>query len=243
MRRALLAPLATVALAGAAVGMAPPAAAVPSCFGRPATIVGTAGADHIAGTSGPDVIAGLGGGDVIGGFRAADRICGGPGADDIDGGGGNDRIAGGAGNDVLSGDTGDDIIRGNRGQDYASFSGGNGVTANLLSGHAVGQGSDTLQTIENLLGSSQPDQLTGDDAQNVFFAGGGGDLLQGRDAHDELVGQDGPDHIGGNGGPDFLFGNADDDELIGGAGQDEAFGGPHVNGDVCDAEGETGCEF
>jgi len=77
-----------------------------TCFGKPATIVGTPGDDTIVGTPGPDVIAGLGGDDVIDGKGGRDLICGGPGADTLDGGAGGDSLDGGAGRDICVQGTG-----------------------------------------------------------------------------------------------------------------------------------------
>ena len=71
----------------------------PSCGGRRATLVGTAGRDTLRGTSGRDVIAGLGGNDVIEGRGGNDVLCGGAGRDTIRGGGGRDTIRGGPGRD------------------------------------------------------------------------------------------------------------------------------------------------
>ncbi|HWI44364.1 MAG TPA: lipase family protein [Nocardioides sp.] len=92
-------------------------AATPTCEGRPATIVGTAGRDRLLGTAGNDVIVGLGGGDTIRGRGGKDRICGRGGADRIRGGSGADRIRGGRGNDVIRGGPGKDRIRGGPGRD------------------------------------------------------------------------------------------------------------------------------
>ena len=78
-------------------------AAVPSCRGRPATIVGTDRNDRIKGGPGPDVIAGLGGDDVIRGEQGNDVLCGGYGDDELVGVAGNDRLSGGPGNDGLFG--------------------------------------------------------------------------------------------------------------------------------------------
>ena len=97
----------------------------PLCFGVPATIVGTAGADTLAGTPAADVIAGLGGNDTINGLGGDDRICGGAGADLLIGGGGNDRIRGGGGADILRGTLGDDRLAGGVGTDLAN--GGRGT--------------------------------------------------------------------------------------------------------------------
>ncbi len=75
----------------------------PRCNGRPATIVGTSGADVIRGTAGNDVIVARGGKDVIRGRGGNDIICG---------GGGGDRIIGGPGRDTCFGEKGRDRIRG-----------------------------------------------------------------------------------------------------------------------------------
>src|SRR3954454_23757289 len=55
-----------------------------TCFGLPATIVGTEGDDVLVGTPGPDVIVGLGGNDDITPQRGDDLVCAGD---------GNDRVA------------------------------------------------------------------------------------------------------------------------------------------------------
>ncbi|GAA0626621.1 hypothetical protein GCM10009547_32640 [Sporichthya brevicatena] len=89
------------------VTFVPPAAAqessvpegTPQCAGKPATMVGTPGADRIVGTPGDDVIVGRGGDD------------------EIDGKGGRDILCGGAGNDTLRGGPGDDVIIGGPGRD------------------------------------------------------------------------------------------------------------------------------
>ena len=67
----------------------------PTCHGRVATIVGTAGDDQLVGTDGPDVIVGLAGNDRIWAARGNDLVCGGPGADDLTGGRGDDALHGG----------------------------------------------------------------------------------------------------------------------------------------------------
>jgi len=122
------------------------AASPPLCRGRPATIVGTPGDDHLVGTAGADVIAGLGGDDTIDGGNGRDLICGGdgddrllggPGADVLLGGEGADILSGGGGADRLVGGPGDDELAGERGGD--ALFGGPG--ADLLFG---GGGADRL---------------------------------------------------------------------------------------------------
>jgi uncharacterized repeat protein (TIGR01451 family) len=110
-------------------------AAVPSCRGTAATIVGTPGPDRLLGTGGRDVIVGLagsdaifglagrdlicagGGGDRVNAGSAADRVFAGAGADRVKGRGGPDLLAGNANADVLAGNAGDDRLRGGRGFD------------------------------------------------------------------------------------------------------------------------------
>jgi len=130
-------PLLTAALTAGA-GYIPSAsageAAVPRCFGRDATIVGTSDADHLRGTDLVDVIVGLGGDDTIK-ASSGDYVCGGPGSDTITGGLGsqslaggrgedsieagadNDRILGGGGNDTLEAGRGHDSVEGGAGDD------------------------------------------------------------------------------------------------------------------------------
>jgi uncharacterized delta-60 repeat protein len=89
----------------------------PTCGGRTATIVGTAGADHLKGTKKADVIVGLGGNDTIKGLGGNDLICAGAGADKAFGGAGVDRILGEGGNDQIYGGPGADALLGQAGAD------------------------------------------------------------------------------------------------------------------------------
>lgn len=76
----------------------------PACFGRTATIVGTAGRDVLTGTSQSDVIVTLEGRDIVSGGPGNDLICGGDGSDGLSGQAGDDRIrGGGAGDDITGG--------------------------------------------------------------------------------------------------------------------------------------------
>jgi hypothetical protein len=102
-------------------------AAPPTCAGRPATIVGTAGADTLVGTPGADVIVAGGGRDTVRALRGADAVCAGGGRDRVSGGTGADRLNGGGSRDRLSGGRGRDRIRGGRGVDTCA--GGAGTDA------------------------------------------------------------------------------------------------------------------
>jgi uncharacterized delta-60 repeat protein len=76
---------------------------VPSCAGKQATIVGTAGRDTIRGTPRADVIAALGGNDRVLARGGKDIVCGGRGRDLLSGGAGRDRLAGGPQRDTCIG--------------------------------------------------------------------------------------------------------------------------------------------
>ncbi len=96
---------------------APPAQAAPTCLGHTATIVGTAGRDHLVGTEHRDVIVGLGGADRIEGRGGSDLVCAGGGSDVVQGEDGADLLDGGRGADYLVGGAGDDLLLGGDGND------------------------------------------------------------------------------------------------------------------------------
>jgi CSLREA domain-containing protein len=98
------------------------------CLGRPATIVGTSGADDLSGGLGRDVFLGLGGNDEFQGSLDIDRACGGNGDDRLIGGPGDDRLTGSRGRDVLLGEGGNDILNGGLGADVCRGGAGQDVT-------------------------------------------------------------------------------------------------------------------
>jgi Ca2+-binding RTX toxin-like protein len=83
--------------------------------------------------------------------------------------------------DLLRGGAGDDTVDGGAGTgDLASFSTSlGGVTAELTSGSASGDGTDDLTGIEALEGSPFDDHLTGNNADNHFAGLAGNDTLEG----------------------------------------------------------------
>jgi hypothetical protein len=91
----------------------------PTCKGKPATIVGTAGSDVRTGSRGRDVIVGLGGNDRLSGLAGNDLICGGAGKDNLSGGKNNDKLYGQKGKDKLRGKAGKDLCVGGPGEDTA----------------------------------------------------------------------------------------------------------------------------
>jgi Ca2+-binding RTX toxin-like protein len=102
--------------------------------------------------------------------ETADHVLdGGLGDDTLTGGAGDDNLYGGAGADTLHGDAGEDTIHGGLGTDTVNYSSGpNRVTVTLDDGGdgtaTDGYGdTDTLSSIENIVGSSKSDEfyLTG----------------------------------------------------------------------------------
>ena len=89
----------------------------PTCFGKPATILGDASDEDLVGTEAADVIIAAGGDDSIHGLGGHDVLCGGAGRDRIDGGSGGDDLLGFGGRDVLLGGSGNDALNGGWGKD------------------------------------------------------------------------------------------------------------------------------
>jgi Ca2+-binding RTX toxin-like protein len=177
------------------------------------TITGTQGNDSLTGTPGPDVICGLAG------------------RDRIDGNGGGDTLLGGSGNDLLTGGGGNDALDGGDGVDAAAFrTAPNGVTVNLLTNSASGQGADSLTGIERVVGSRFADLITGNEAVNGLSAGGGGDEVHGKSGNDNVNGGSGNDTLTGEEGNDRLDGSTGTDSLTGGPGTDSCINGETTSG-------------
>lgn len=161
-------------------------------------ITGTLAINKLTGTVGNDYIDGLAG------------------ADEIKGGAGNDRLIGGAGNDQVQGQAGNDTLVATVGDGNDDYLGGAGVdtydlsmtsaaaTVNLQTGRASSAetGSDRINEIENVIGST------------------GGDTLRGDGMANQISGLNGNDFLWGGGGNDILIGGAGDDTISGGAGLD-----------------------
>jgi Ca2+-binding RTX toxin-like protein len=103
----------------------------------------------------------------------------------------NNVLYAGAGNNVLDGGSGIDTVS------YAyGLAGTSGVTVSLAVGTAQatgGSGSDTLTSIENLIGSAYADRLTGNTGANSLGGGAGNDTFDGGAGSDTLAGGDGSD--------------------------------------------------
>ena len=256
----------TVAVASGgilAMLVAPVAHSAPTCEGHTVTIVGTPGDDVITGTASGDVIHGLAGDDTISGGDLTDFICGGRGRDSLGGfdqqgtddgwgnilsGGESDDALRGSFQDRLIGGPGDDLMQGRRAHaDYSSAAGP--ITVELVrgSGHASGEGTDTLMGIVQFSGSAFDDSMTG--TPDAFGLGGndeitlptGGEFVNGGEGNDTITvigGLEGPAQGGpgndimfgreldGNGGNDLLIAPDEGGDLQGSEGQDILKGGP-----------------
>ncbi len=182
-------------------------------------LYGGAGDDTLEGGAGLDDLYGGAGNDALDGGADNDNLYGGDDDDTLDGGADDDTLEGGAGDDTLEGGAGDDTLEGGAGADR--LDGGAGVadwvsystsalgvrvnlgrtgtdaqvdfdTPNL--NEAVG---DILNNIENILGSSNGDWLTGNGDANILRGGAGDDTLE-----------------GGAGADTYLFGSGDGTDTI-----------------------------
>src|SRR5919112_1161509 len=125
------------------------------------------------------------------------------GADTLTGTSGADRICGLGGNDTLRGLGGDDLIVGGPGIDTIDYSGSRvALHADLSVAASEGDGSATLQAVENLTGSSLADILGGNQGANVLLGSGGRDHLDGGAGNDRLVGDGGNDVLAPGAGLD-----------------------------------------
>ena len=135
----------------------------------------------------------------LAGFTGDDRLTGDSNDNILDGGAGKATLRGGGGNDTLIGGDGDDVLAGGGGQD--TLDGGDGidtadhsdigvaVNVDLSAGTAdYGMVSETLTSIENVIGTAQDDTLTGDDQDNLIAGGDGADTINGGDGDDVLRG-------------------------------------------------------
>ena len=181
--------------------------------------------------SNPLLVTAGSGTDTLTGGLGGDTLTGGAGDDTVDGGAGNDTLVGGsgAGNDAYDGGADIDTLT------YVSTS--LGIAANLATGFATGAeiDTDTIANVENLIGGSGLDRLTGNGNDNVISGGDARDLIFGAGGNDTLNGDGGNDALFGQGGLDTLNGGAGNDTLFGGNSADTLNGGD--DNDILRAEG------
>jgi Ca2+-binding RTX toxin-like protein len=159
--------------------------------------------DLEAGTAtgwGDDTLDGV---ESVVGSQFDDVLLGSTGFNCLDGMGGDDVIIALDGDDCLYGGTGNDTVDGGAGADVMSFRyAGDPVRVNLVRGTATGEGSDRIVGVEDVIGSSFADVLTGDAGMNVLGGEGGADRLAGGPGVDRLDGGSGRDRVDGGIGRD-----------------------------------------
>lgn len=159
--------------------------------------------------------------DIITGDNNANKLSGGI--------FGNDFLNGMSGDDILIGERyGSDTLNGGEGIDTVDYRNSFGVTVNLLKNNSskFGGSTDTLISIENILGSNSGDTITGNDNQNHLYGlDGFYDILDGAGGDDILEGGNGTDYLYGGLGNDQLFGGSDNDYIFGDGGTDTLYGG------------------
>ena len=197
------------AASGTASGTAD--ADLPTCFGQPATLVGSGGDDVIVGTAENDVIVARAGNDVVRGRGGADLVCGGRGDDRLLGGSSplvcddscprGDRISGDEGDDRIVDRVGfHDLLLGGSGDDYLMSSPPRGGGP-----CCVGRGG-----ARTLKGGPGADQLSSERSHDDDLRGG-----PGPDSLSSMSGRGNSRHLAGGPGPDVLTVAGDGDIVIG----------------------------
>ena len=145
-------------------------------------LYGGFGNDRLTAGTGDSVIIGGQGDDLLTGGTGNDRLWGNDGADTMTGGAGADMLDGGAGSDTVS---------------YAADSAGVTVTLGTNGAKTTGTGGeaqgDIILNVENLVGGSGKDLLTGNALVNALHGGGNDDVLDGGAGNDTLDGGAGND--------------------------------------------------
>ena len=160
-------------------------------------LYGGPGADMVFGGAGDDTLKGDGGDDMLVGGPGADRFFGGAGSDMIYADTEDTLIVGGISNSDDTGQMADDTTTmdmdesGEMGAmdtlSYAKLTGRDGVNVTVNQDDGTGATALTgttvitanIKGIENLIGTSEVDRLTGDGGDNVIEGGDGGDTLFG----------------------------------------------------------------
>ncbi len=147
-------------------------------------VIGSANNDSLTGDSANNLLTGNAGDDVLIGL------------------GGDDTLSGGDGNDILVGGGGNDVLNGGNGFDEANYANASGPVDVQLAFATADEydaggsnivSTDTLTSIEWVVGSGFDDTLSGTTGDDVLRGGDGNDLIFGGDGSDMLEGGGGAD--------------------------------------------------
>ena len=143
------------------------------------------------------------------GSTANDTITGDDNINVLNGNAGNDTLIGGLGADIIDGGIGVDTVS------YSYVTGLAGVDVNLKNEIGTNKNDnndiDTLQNLENVIGTNRSDTIIGNSSDN---------MLEGSTGDDFLSGEEGNDILDGGIGNDTLKGGAGNDNFLGGDGID-----------------------
>lgn len=252
------------------------------------TLIGNANVNVLTGGNGNDVLEGLAGGDTFNGGNGSDWVSyahstsaitvdlqsrgtytpTGDAVGDIFismenviGSNYNDRLYGTGSDNILIGGAGDDLLDGDNGTDTADYSTAtSGITINLTTNTVSGAstGTDTLVSIEKIIGTNFVDTYIGTTGNDVIDAGAGSDNIDGGTGSDTVsyasatsarsvtlggANTDGDtltsiENILGSAYGDILTGDAIDNVIEGGLGDDTLNGGGNtVAGDTASYAG------
>ena len=134
----------------------------------------------------------------------------------------DDTISGTTGVDVISGQGGNDLFKASNGADVSDGAAGvdtidftdlavPSITVTLAGASPAditipGQDTQSILNIENVLGTTGADTVTGDSLDNYFVGGFGDDVLAGAAGNDTIEGGIGNDTVDGGVGSDTLYG-------------------------------------
>jgi hypothetical protein len=186
----------------------------------------------VAGIAGPTALRGPqlaadggAGSDLLEGSASGDELDG--------GGGGHDTLIGNGNNDTLTdgdatGAADADELDGGGDLDTLSYATRTAPVSVTLGSPATegetGEG-DVVNGVENAIGGSADDRLSGDERSNLLAGGAGADRIVGGGSDDRLRGGAGRDSLYGRQGNDDLRGGSGGDGLHGGSGSDGLAGG------------------
>jgi Ca2+-binding RTX toxin-like protein len=149
------------------------------------------GVENVTGGTGNDTLLGNVADNHLVGAAGNDTLRGGFGNDNLEGNAGADLLYGEQGDDIINGGDGDDRVDGGVGNDTASYAGAAAPVTVTLDAidpqNTVGAGTDWLVGIENLIGSSHADTLTGNASDNLIDGGAGADTMTGGLGNDIYV--------------------------------------------------------
>ena len=98
------------------------------------------------------------------------------------------------------------------------------ITLDSYEGVLNGGDTDTLKSIENVIGAIKNNTIIGDDQDNILEGNIGNDYIDGKGGDDTIKGHEGADTLLGSDGDDLVYGGDGDDTLSGGTGNDTLLG-------------------